>query len=590
VAFIVPAERYRGPRAKGKWIVGGRDAAGQARWKTVPSLEEAKELQAAWTLAERREPHRRPAVNPRITLAAYAEEWLTLQHPRLKRRTLEIYRDQLGRVIGPALGQVRVRDLSRARIRRFLAGCFAKPLAQGTVRLTYICLHALLNHAVEDELIGSNPAAKLSRQLRLMTPKETRQEQIKAMDADQLRAFLQAIEAHPRERRHFVFFLCLARAGLRLGEALALEWTALDFVQSQIHVTQGFSGRHLEATPKGRRPRSVDLSPQLAQALHRLLHERKAETLRKGWREVPRWVFCTEVGTPLWKQSVERLMTRALHRAGLPGHFTPQCLRHTFASLLLQGGEAPVYVQRQLGHASLTLTVDTYGKWLRPKPQKGGVAALDDAPLLTQSACEPPTAAVSRGPVRDSALHSVPSREWDAGPSTKPPEGHRAGSLWSGTSFRTAGRPTASVAPNPRGSSRRRSPSLRSLAGLRDRPELADVRGARPPGRERDVGPNCGRQFSEKEVRHVEREHLGPAVARRRWSSAARRCRLRAARQRPPHALAWRPVRGGLADRAEPARQTRTCGAASASGSAGSSPSPRAGFAFAGVTTPTGTA
>jgi hypothetical protein len=169
-------------------------------------------------------------------------------------------------------------------------------------------------------------------------------------------------------------------------------------------------------------------------------------------------------------------------------------------------------------------------------------------------------------------------------------KGTGAGSLWSGTSFRTAGRPTASVAPNPRGSSRRRSPSLRSLAGLRDRPELADVRGARPPGRERDVGPNCGRQFSEKEVRHVEREHLGPAVARRRWSSAARRCRLRAARQRPPHALAWRPVRGGLADRAEPARQTRTCGAASASGSAGSSPSPRAGFAFAGVTTPTGTA
>jgi len=36
------------------------------------------------------------------------------------------------------------------------------------------------------------------------------------------------------------------------------------------------------------------------------------------------------------------------------------------ASLLLQQGESPVYVQRQLGHASIQLTVDTYGRWLAP--------------------------------------------------------------------------------------------------------------------------------------------------------------------------------------------------------------------------------
>jgi integrase len=51
-------------------------------------------------------------------------------------------------------------------------------------------------------------------------------------------------------------------------------------------------------------------------------------------------------------------------RAKLPPHFTPHSLRHTFASLLLQQGESPVYVQRQLGHASIKLTVDTDGKWL----------------------------------------------------------------------------------------------------------------------------------------------------------------------------------------------------------------------------------
>ena len=71
-------------------------------------------------------------------------------------------------------------------------------------------------------------------------------------------------------------------------------------------------------------------------------------------------------------------MNRVLKAAGLPLHFSPHCLRHTYASLLLQQGESPAYVQRQLGHASIQLTVDTYGKWL-PNENKGAVDRLDEA-------------------------------------------------------------------------------------------------------------------------------------------------------------------------------------------------------------------
>jgi len=60
----------------------------------------------------------------------------------------------------------------------------------------------------------------------------------------------------------------------------------------------------------------------------------------------------------------------------LPGHFSPHCLRHTYASFLLQTGESPAYVQRQLGHAAIQLTVDTYGRWL-PLGNKAAVDQLD---------------------------------------------------------------------------------------------------------------------------------------------------------------------------------------------------------------------
>ena len=74
--------------------------------------------------------------------------------------------------------------------------------------------------------------------------------------------------------------------------------------------------------------------------------------------------------------NVRKAMRRVLKKAGLPEHFTPHCLRHTYASLMLQQGESVAYVQRQLGHASIQLTVDTYGKWL-PMGNKAAVDRLD---------------------------------------------------------------------------------------------------------------------------------------------------------------------------------------------------------------------
>ena len=57
-------------------------------------------------------------------------------------------------------------------------------------------------------------------------------------------------------------------------------------------------------------------------------------------------------------------MERTLKAAGLPSHFTPHSLRHTFCSLLVSSGVSPVYVQQQAGHANVAMTVSVYGSWL----------------------------------------------------------------------------------------------------------------------------------------------------------------------------------------------------------------------------------
>jgi hypothetical protein len=119
------------------------------------------------------------------------------------------------------------------------------------------------------------------------------------------------------------------------------------------------------------------MSDQLSRLLLTHYIQRKTEALKRKWEEFPAWVFCAEAGTLPDESRVRKVMRKALKAAGLPLRFSPHCLRHTFASLLLQQGESPAYVQRQLGHASILLTVDTYGTWLSIG-NKAAVDRLDD--------------------------------------------------------------------------------------------------------------------------------------------------------------------------------------------------------------------
>ncbi len=358
-------------KRRGKWVVDYRDAAGIRRWATCRTRREAEEVLDV----RRREARQatRPVVDPDITVAVYAERWLGLVAASVKPRTMETTRYALRTHLLPALGAMKVRQLAKGQVKAFLAGKLVSGLAPATVRIIYSTLRALLNAAVDDGLILANPAARLGRHLRLVQAPTARQEEIKAMTRSQLAAFLTAAE---QDRRLYPLFFLLARTGMRLGEAFGLQWGDLDFQAREIRVARALSAGRIE-TPKSGHGRTVDMSQQLAAMLRRCQVERKAETLKRGWTEMPPWVFCTETGTPLDKSKVRKVFARALKRAGLPGHFSPHCLRHTFASLLLQQGESAVYVQRQLGHASIKLTVDTYGRWL-PMGNKAAVDRLDE--------------------------------------------------------------------------------------------------------------------------------------------------------------------------------------------------------------------
>jgi hypothetical protein len=130
------------------------------------------------------------------------------------------------------------------------------------------------------------------------------------------------------------------------------------------------------STTKSGKTRRVDMSKELSETLKVHLVERKKETLRKGWTEVPEWLFYNESGRIIDSSTLRQMIfSKILVKAGLR-HIRIHDLRHTYATLRISKGDNIVDVSKQLGHHSVKITLDTYVHWI-PGTKKSEVDGLD---------------------------------------------------------------------------------------------------------------------------------------------------------------------------------------------------------------------
>jgi integrase len=330
---------------RGGYTLKYRDASGRLRFRSFRTRGAAED--------EALRLRRHPDSGHRQTLNTYAEEWLKHKARHLRTGTLRQYKLAMNHHILPELGLLSLADLSRMKVRRFLDGLKVKRKTAANIAGV---LSGCLRQAVRDELIYSNPAADRL----FVQSKGERASKIKAFTAEQLRAFLEACRVELPER--YLLFRFMALTGVRLGEALALQWEDLDFGGSKALVRRGWTEGRIEPTKTGRE-RTIDVPREITNALKAEERLARKLALSSGQPRVP-WVFPSAAGSPIWSQNVRRDFAGVVRKAELPRHHTPHSLRHTYASLQLSAGESIYYVQRQLGHATITMTTDLYGRWL----------------------------------------------------------------------------------------------------------------------------------------------------------------------------------------------------------------------------------
>jgi integrase len=290
------------------------------------------------------------------TLGDYLTEWLeTAARPRLGDRTFQEYTNLLRRYVRPGLDSYLLCRVEPLVIQNLYAKMLDRGLSARTVRYVHAVLNSALKQAVKWRKLARNPAQFVD------LPRQKRKE-MKSLTRAETTAFLKACGA---DRYGLVFCFALG-TGMRTSEYLALQWKDVDLEAGRVQVRRALvrlkGAWSFAETKTSRSRRTIPLPASIVRQLARHRVEQASERLKAGAEYANLdLVFATRTGLPISAHNLlHQNFKPILERAGLPRTIRLYDLRHTHATMLMDAEENPKVVSERLGHASITLTLDTY--------------------------------------------------------------------------------------------------------------------------------------------------------------------------------------------------------------------------------------
>ena len=291
------------------------------------------------------------------------KEWLPAVKATIRPSTYNSYVQHVECHIAPYIGSVKLAKLSGSQVNALYAKLAESGKADGkkglsamTIHHVHSCLHKACKDAVRWGHIQRNPldAADPPRK------KGDGTREMRTWTKEQLKAFLETVS----NDRLYGLWHMIAMTGMRRGEALGLRWSDVDLENSRLSVRRALIPTNREVvvsepkTAKGRRVVALDpvtVEVLKGQAARQLDEQGECD---ETWVESG-LVFTAANGAALDPESVSRYWRQAVKRVMLPP-IRLHDLRHTHATLALQAGVHPKVVSERLGHATVSITLDTY--------------------------------------------------------------------------------------------------------------------------------------------------------------------------------------------------------------------------------------
>jgi len=290
--------------------------------------------------------------------------WLSAKRKQVTESTLRTYKPLYEQRIAPSFDNLDISKINTIYIQRFLDNGVEQGWATTYCHRVYVILNNVFKYAVNWGLIPSNPCANVIKPKgKQPKPKEH------YLTKEQLDTLLNATKCPVSDYSGYWFYTIirlLSFTGMRINEALALNWHDVDFKANEITVNKTFAkdekGHPIINKPKtknGIRKISIAGDVQTIQILQTHFKNQRKSFLEWGIRSD--YVFCSIAGKPPTNEAVYSRLKKVYKSLGFGDvGYNVHTLRHTHASMLFASGAEPKYIQQRLGHASINITLDTY--------------------------------------------------------------------------------------------------------------------------------------------------------------------------------------------------------------------------------------
>ena len=252
------------------------------------------------------------------------------------------------------LGRKTLEQLTPPHIQRYYTHLKESGFSSSTIGLHHTVLYHSLRDAKRAGLVGRNVVEDVNK-----PPERDRDATHRAFTAEQRVTLERAMSGHDHE----YLWLVLLLTGMRIGEATALTWDDIDFVQARLIVRKSYrralSGGIISEPKTKRGRRTIPLGESAIAALQAQRKRTLKLKLRALEWEDLNLVFPNSFGRYLRADKVLVAFKRVLRGAGLPEKRLHD-LRHTYATDLYAADVHPRSVQELLGHSRLDMTNDLY--------------------------------------------------------------------------------------------------------------------------------------------------------------------------------------------------------------------------------------
>jgi len=286
------------------------------------------------------------------SIKALLEEWVDIRRPHLAPSTYKGYKVNINHM-DQYIGKIKPIDLQYSDIQLMVNDLRTrkiKPMSAKSVSYIIRTLHAAIEYAViKKRIMNINPAQGIE------IIQDEKPFEVVLYSFELLSKMLSLL----KEMNHELYapVLLASTKGLRRGEALAMEWSQIDFDKQETQIKYSYNKVKDRADTRKvktkKSARKISIKGILSSELKWI-----RETREKNGR-ISKWVCENDNGTRMEASHLSRYLGTFQQANGFP-----KCrfhdLRHTYAKLNLESGIEPIVLSQMLGHSKFSITADLY--------------------------------------------------------------------------------------------------------------------------------------------------------------------------------------------------------------------------------------